>query len=79
MKIFPFKLINFKLRRYLAMRKGWEPNWENYKQWLKDRKYKNTKRRLKEEAERERKAHNDKVLRQYGLGPKQQESKKWWE
>lgn len=79
MKVFLFKLINFKARRYLAMSRGWEPNWDKYKQWLKDRKFKSQKRRLRDEAEAERRAHNDKVLRIYGLGPKNTTPKKWWE
>jgi hypothetical protein len=46
---------------------GWRPNWAAFVFWLKDRKRLADKEIETRRKETERKAHNDKVLRMYGL------------
>lgn len=58
----------FRFHKTYREANGWSPDWVRYCHWLKERKHKALKRRLKEEALEERRKHNDKVLRQYGLG-----------
>lgn len=74
------KVIHFMFRKLLAEANGWAPNWEEYKKWLKNRKVIEAKRLVEANEERERREHNAKVTRQYGLSkPKKETNKPWWE
>lgn len=47
---------------------GWKPDWARYCKWLKARKIREQTRMAEATKIRERREHNDKVLRQHGLG-----------
>lgn len=70
------KILVYKFFRAAAVAKGWEPSWGRYCYWLKERKRKQKKAELEAQVERDRREHNDKVLRQYGLG-KYQRKGEW--
>lgn len=75
------KVFNFSFRRFLAQAKGWGPDWERYKQWLKDRTSKVNKELVANRAAAERREHNEKVIRMNGLRKPKTDSQRnhFWE
>lgn len=61
-------VINIMFQRLLRESQGWEPDWERYKKWLKEKGVREAKRMVEAAAIEERRRNNDKVLRSYGLG-----------
>ena len=63
------KVFNYRFERAKReLQSGWEPSWSRYCRWLKERSYRIAKDLVEANLVRERREHNDKVLRSYGLG-----------
>lgn len=69
------KIIKFNLLERISQ--GWTPNWEKFVRWLKERTRLADKALVEANKVSERKKHNDKVLRQYGLGKKNTDNDYW--
>lgn len=71
------KLFDYRFERAKReLRDDWAPSWPTYCKWLKDRKIRENKALVEANKLSEMRAHNDKVLRQYGLG-KYQRKGEW--
>lgn len=63
------KLFDYRFERAKReLRDGWTPSWGKYCHWLKERSIRAQKALVEANKLSEMRAHNDKVLRQYGLG-----------
>lgn len=71
------RVIDFIFKQLLFQSRGWEPNWERYKRWLKSREERQAKALVEANARAERKRQNDKVIRMYDLRPNK--NKPRWE
>lgn len=68
------KVFNFMSERAFRLRGDWRPSWAQYVHWLKAREVKMKKVLVYAALVSERRKHNERVLRSYGLGPKQPRS-----
>jgi hypothetical protein len=60
---------NIEVARFKRDLQGREYSWEAFRIWLHDRKYNKNKQQAKEEAAKERKRLNDRVLQMLGIVP----------